>query len=186
MSVVIKMPAAEADIARQEPPSPWICWFSTLIRDKGVVLDIACGGGRHALWLAQQGFNVEGVDRDKAVLSRLSSHDNIVAYEADIESGSWSPLQQGYDGIVVSRYLHRPLLPLLPDLLNPGGVLIYETFMEGNERFGRPNNPDFLLKTNELLEAYASRLKIVAYEQAEVSRPKPAEIQRICAVRTVL
>ncbi len=148
-----------------------------------MVLDLACGSGRHALWLAAQGYKVEAVDQDEAALEGLVGQDNIVAYGADLESGVWSPLQQGYDAIVVSRYLHRPLLPLLAELLNPGGVLIYETFMVGNERFGRPRNPDFLLKTNELLDVYAPRLKIVSFEQTEVSRPKPAEIQRICAVR---
>ncbi|HEY3326706.1 MAG TPA: methyltransferase domain-containing protein [Novimethylophilus sp.] len=165
-----------------EPPSPWICRFAALIRNGGQVLDIASGNGRHALWLAAQGYQIEAVDRDEEALSRLHGIDNITAVSADLESGAWPYAGRKFDGVVVSRYLYRPLLPLLADLLHPQGVLIYETFMVGNERFGKPSNPDFLLKTNELLGAFAARLKVVAFEQGEVSKPRPAEIQRICAI----
>lgn len=165
-----------------EPPSPWICWFAGLIRHGGQVLDIASGNGRHALWLAAQGYRVEAVDRDAEALSCLHGIDHISVVAADLESGAWPYAGRKFDGIVVSRYLYRPMLPLLADLLQPQGVLIYETFMVGNERFGKPSNPDYLLRTNELLEVFAPRLKVIAFEQGEVSRPKSAEIQRICAI----
>lgn len=168
-----------------EEPSPWICWFSALIREGGEVLDLACGNGRHALWLAQRGYRVEAVDKDEQILSRLRGLENIVPTCADLESGVWPYHGRKFDGIVVSRYLHRPLLPLLPEMLQPQGVLIYETFMVGNERFGRPSNPDFLLEPNELLNVFAGRLRIVAFEQGEVHHPKPAELQRICAVNNL-
>src|SRR5204862_2127331 len=101
--------------------------------------------------------------------------------QVELETGAAWPLGAGYDGIVVTNYLHRPLFPAIGRALAPGGVLIYETFACGNERFGRPRNPDFLLRPGELLEAFAA-LTIVAFEQGEVSQPRPAVIQRIAAV----
>jgi hypothetical protein len=73
---------------------------------------------------------------------------------------------------------------MLPEILNPGGVLIYETFMAGNERFGKPSNPNFLLHHNELLMFYTPILSIYAFEQGEESKPKPAVMQRMCAIKT--
>lgn len=169
--------------AEDEPPSPWICWFSTLAQKGGDFLDLACGTGRHAKWLAREGYQVEAVDRDAAALAKLAGIERISTRCVDLESGVWPYAERHFDGVVVSRYLHRPLLPLLPELLKPGGVLIYETFMVGNERFGKPSNPDFLLRTNELLEVFAPKLKVIAFEQREVQLPRQAEIQRICATR---
>ncbi len=164
-------------------PSPWVVQHAPLIAPGGRVLDLACGSGRHAAWLARQGFQVEAVDRDAAALSALAGLANTHVLAADLEVGPWPYSGQLFDGIVVSRYLHRPLLPLLAAALAPGGVLIYETFMIGNERHGKPSNPDFLLQPDELLAAYAPLLKIVAFEQGEQLLPKPAVMQRICAVR---
>jgi hypothetical protein len=81
----------------------------------------------------------------------------------------------------VTHYLHRPLFPALGAALAQGGMLIYETFAVGNERFGRPSNPDFLLRPGELLDAFAG-LTVIAFEQGEVNRPRPAVIQRIAAI----
>ena len=104
---------------------------------------------------------------------------------ADLEDGSPWPLGvRELDGIVVTNYLHRPLLPHLASALTPGGVLIYETFGVGNERFGKPSNPNFLLRPGELLEfAAAHGLQVLAYECGEVSEPKQSVIQRIAAQR---
>jgi len=168
--------------AIDEPPSPWVCWFSALIPKDGEVLDLACGNGRHALWLAKHGYKVEAVDKDDQALARLHGIVNVSPNAVDLESGPWPYRDRKFDGIIVSRYLHRPLLPLLAEGLKPQGVLIYETFMVGNERFGRPSNPDFLLKPNELLDVFSHRLKIVAFEQGSVQKPRPAEIQRLCAI----
>lgn len=102
---------------------------------------------------------------------------------ADLEDGSpWPFAGERFEGVVVTNYLHRPLLPRLRESLAPGGVLIYETFMVGNERFGKPSNPRFLLRSGELLEAFKD-LTVKGYEEGELAEPKPAMIQRLCAVR---
>ena len=101
---------------------------------------------------------------------------------ADLEGASWPYGEEQFDGIVVVNYLHRPLIGALLDALRPGGVLIYETFALGNEKLGRPSNPEFLLRPGELLELVAGRLNVLAFEQGRVERPSPAVIQRICAV----
>lgn len=155
----------------------------TLIRPGGAVLDMACGSGRHAVWLAELGYTVEAVDRDASVLLPLSDLPNIHPRLADLEAGAWPYAGRKFDAVIVTRYLHRPLLPLLPLILTQGGVLIYETFMLGHERFGRPRNPDFLLRPDELLEAFSSSLEVVAFEQGEIGEPAPAVVQRICARR---
>ncbi len=81
------------------------------------------------------------------------------------------------------HYLHRPLFPRLVEALADGGVLVVETFAHGNERFGKPSNPDFLLAPGELLERCRG-LSIVAFEDGLVDVPRPASVQRVCAVRT--
>ena len=106
----------------------------------------------------------------------------ITARCADLESAPWPYAGRTFAGIIVTNYLHRPLFPQLLAALAPGGVLIYETFAAGNERYGRPANPDFLLRPGELLEVVRGRLTVVAYEDLLVSVPKPARVQRICAV----
>ncbi len=166
-----------------EAPSPWVIAHAPLIRPGGRVLDLACGSGRHAIWLAQQGYQVDAIDRDALVLAGLADILNIHVHVADLETNDAYAFTHHYDGIIVSRYLYRPLLKALATILNPNGVLIYETFMLGNERFGKPSNPDFLLLPDELLEVYSPLLKVVAFEQGEVSQPKPAVMQRICAVK---
>lgn len=145
--------------------------------ERGPVLDVACGSGRHASLLAERGLEVVGVDRVDQVLG-----EGIDFVKADLEDGSWPFAGQRFAGIVVTNYLHRPLLSTLAESLDEGGVLIYETFMLGNERYGRPSNPDFLLRPGELLAAYGA-LTIVAFEQGTQERPKKAVVQRICAVR---
>jgi SAM-dependent methyltransferase len=147
------------------------------------VLDLACGSGRHVRWLAGLGYLVEAVDRDAAALASLGDVPGIKVRQADIEADAWPFSGQLFDAVIVTRYLHRPLLPLLPQLLTAQGVLIYETFMVGQERFGRPSNPDFLLHPDELQQAFAPYLKIEAFEQGEFAEPEPAMLQRICARR---
>jgi SAM-dependent methyltransferase len=147
------------------------------------VLDVACGNGRHARYFAQRGHTVEAVDRDGAVLAALTGISNVTTRCADIEVAPWHYSGRMFGAVVVTNYLHRPLFPRLLEALAPGGVLIYETFAVGNERFGRPSNPDFLLRSGELLEVVRGRLRVLAYEDLFVESPKPAMVQRICAVR---
>ncbi|MDR2238869.1 MAG: class I SAM-dependent methyltransferase [Zoogloeaceae bacterium] len=165
------------------PPSAWVRRYAALLPAGGAVLDLACGAGRHARFLAGLGHAVEAVDRDAAALAGLAGLAGITARQADLENDPWPYADRRFAGIVVCNYLHRPLFPHLAAALAEGGVLIYETFMLGNERFGRPSNPDFLLRPDELLAAFGGALRTVAFEQGEVTQPKPALMQRLCAVR---
>jgi SAM-dependent methyltransferase len=165
--------------------SLWVKRFAHLIPKSGLVLDLACGAGRHARYLADLGFSVIAVDQDIALLKSLN-YAQITPEQWDLELEAWPLEGRLFDGIVVTNYLYRPYLDRLPQMLNGGGVLIYETFAQGNEAFGKPSNPNFLLKTGELL-ALAARhgLKIIAYEDIDQDSPKPAMMQRICAVKAV-
>jgi SAM-dependent methyltransferase len=149
------------------------------------VLDVACGNGRHARFFAARGHPVEAVDRDPATLARFSGVPGVSSRCADLEGGLWPYPGERFAGIVVTNYLHRPLFPHLLAGLAGNGVLIYETFTAGNERYGRPTNPDFLLKPGELLELVRSKLRVIAYEDLHVTDPKPAMVQRICAINAV-
>jgi SAM-dependent methyltransferase len=147
------------------------------------VLDLACGGGRHGRLFAARGHPVTLLDRETGGVADLAGRAGIEIVTADLEDGSLFPLAGRHFGaIVVVNYLHRPLVPMLIEALAPGGVLIWQTFARGNERFGKPSNPDFLLKPGELLAAVRGRLTVVAYEHGEIAAPRPAVIQRICAV----
>jgi SAM-dependent methyltransferase len=165
-------------------PSPWVQRFASQIATGGDVLDLACGYGRHARYLAGLGYRVEALDRDETALASLADAPGIVTRLADVEGGPWPYHGRRFDGIVVTNYLHRPLLPLLFNALDEGGVLIYETFMLGNERFGKPSNPLFLLRPGELLEVVRRRLHVVAFEEGEIESPHPAMVQRLCATRS--
>lgn len=159
-----------------EAPSAWVERWAPLIRH-GTVLDVACGGGRHARYFLGRGLNVVALDRDPQAIPGARF------IRADLEDGSpWPLAGERFEGIVVTNYLHRPLLATLRDSLAEGGVLIYETFMLGNERYGRPSNPAFLLRPGELLEAFRG-LRVEGFEEGPVNQPKPAVIQRLCAVR---
>jgi SAM-dependent methyltransferase len=156
--------------------------FAPLIRAGGRALDLAAGGGRHTRYLRGLGHPVTAADRDVSGLADLAGDPACRIVAVDLETGGPWPLGGDYDAIVVTNYLYRPLFPALAAALAPGGVLIYETFMEGNERFGKPSNPAFLLRPNELIEAFAGSLTVVAFEQGIVERPKPAMVQRLCGV----
>lgn len=165
-------------------PSEWVVRWGSTIPAGGRVLDVACGSGRHARWLAARGYRVDAVDRDAEAIATLAGVPGVSPLCADIEGAAWPYPRGVYAGVVVANYLHRPLFPELLAALAPGGVLIYETFALGNERFGRPSNPDFLLRPGELLDLARGRLCVIAYEAVQTDRPKPAVIQRLCAVNT--
>jgi SAM-dependent methyltransferase len=171
-------------------PSQWVTRFAPLI-PKGEVLDLACGGGRHVKMLAALGHTVLAVDRDDGALARAAG-ERITTLRIDLERegdrpASWPLVPGRFAGVVVTNYLHRPLFDEIMSSLMPGGVLIYETFADGNQQFGKPSNPDFLLRTGELfhaaLAAKPDPLRVVAYEDGYVNQPSPAMVQRICAVR---
>ena len=166
-----------------QTPSEWVTRFTALCAPGAEILDFASGAGRHARWLAGQGFSVLAADRDPAALAELAEVQGVHTLCADLEQGPWPWVAASFDAVVVTRYLFRPKLAELAALLRPGGVLIYETFMLGNERFGKPSNPDFLLRPDELFDWARSWGSVLAFEQGELTAPAPAMIQRICAVR---
>lgn len=167
---------------RVTEPSPWVRRFAPLVPAGGTVLDLACGNGRHARHFLDLGYSVVALDRDGAPVADLEGRAEVV--EADLEDGGPWPLgARTFAGVLVVNYLHRPLFGHLLDAVEAGGVLIYETFARGNERFARPRNPDHLLRDGELLEVVRGRLRVVAYEHGLIeSGPLPGIIQRICAV----
>ena len=171
-----------ADPHELAAPSEWVRRWAERIPREGRVLDAACGNGRHVRFLASRGHPVEAVDRDPALLAKLAGLPGVTTRCADLEGGPWPYRDERFAGIVVTNYLHRPLFPHLLAGLAPDGVLIYETFALGNERYGRPSNPDFLLAPGELLERVRGKLRVVAYEDLYVAAPKPAMVQRICAI----
>ena len=153
--------------------SPWVVRWAGLVT-RGPVLDVASGAGRHARFFAQKNLQVVAVDREpQSILG-------VKFVQADLEDGSpWPFPGERFGGIVVTNYLHRPLLPILVKALAEDGVLIYETFMMGNERYGRPSNPNFLLRPGELLQSFAE-LTVLGFEQGTTGS---AVVQRICAIR---
>ncbi|ASG19612.1 class I SAM-dependent methyltransferase [Nitrospirillum viridazoti] len=169
--------------------SAWVARFAPLVARGGAVLDLACGGGRHARLFHAAGHPVTAVDIDPRGVADLQGRPGVTILQADLEGDvSLDPggveLGGPYAGIVVTNYLHRPLLPRLPGLLAPGGVLLYETFAQGNQRHGRPSSPAYLLRAGELLAlARDTGLQVVAFEQGEIALPRAAVVQRLAAVR---
>ena len=160
-------------------PSPWIVRWAHLVPAGGAVLDLACGGGRHARWFADRGHPVTAVDRDAAALDTLKGVAETL--EADIEAGPWPLEGREFAGVIVTNYLWRPLFARIAACVAPGGLLLHETFAQGNETVGKPSRPDFLLAPGELLRAYGE-LRTVAFEDGFLDAP-PRFVQRIAAVR---
>ena len=166
------------------PPSPWVRRFAPLVRAGGEVLDVACGSGRNTRHFLGLGHPVTALDKDLSGIADLRSEPRLGMVAADLEDGSTWPLEgRRFAGIVVTNYLHRQLFPRLVRGLAPGGVLIYETFARGNERYGRPRDPAHLLREGELFEHFGGALHVIAYEHGEIARPRPAVVQRLCAVK---
>lgn len=165
--------------------SAWVCrWLSGLSKQSRL-LDYASGYGRNTAYALQQGFSVLAVDRDPSAVAAVAAVAPQASCRcADLEAAPWPFEHEKFDVIIVTNYLFRPRLDLLCGLLAPAGRLIYETFMQGNEQYGRPRSADFLLATDELLSlAQRARLHILAFEQGYCEQPKPAMMQRICAQR---
>jgi SAM-dependent methyltransferase len=165
--------------------SAWVTRWAHLLASGADVLDVASGSGRHARWFAARGHPVLALDRDADALASMSACDGIETLNADLENGAPWPLPAGrrFGAVVVTNYLHRPLFAHLADAVAPGGVLLYETFAAGNQTVGKPSNPAFLLEAGELLDAVRGKLRVIAFEDGFVDAPRPAFVQRICAVR---
>jgi SAM-dependent methyltransferase len=164
-----------------DPPSPWVARFAHLVAAGARVLDVACGAGRHARFFAERGATVDAVDRDPELAAAFSGFPAVRFLAADIEAGPWPYAGRQFDAVIVTNYLHRPLFAALRDSVADGGVLIYETFARGNEVFGKPSNPAFLLQPGELLQGFAGFF-VVAYEDGLIVAPQRARVQRLCAL----
>jgi SAM-dependent methyltransferase len=166
-------------------PSPWIERFGPLVAHEGPVLDVACGAGRHTRLFRALGHRVVAVDRDLSAMRDLEGDPDVELLGFDLELGAPFPVPAAsFAGVVVTNYLWRSLFDELVRVLAPGGCLLYETFAEGNERYGRPTNPDHLLRPGELLDvARRHQLHVVAYEDVVVDEPRPAALQRLAATR---
>jgi SAM-dependent methyltransferase len=174
----------EASDAREPSlaPSRWVTRFTHLVRPGGRVLDVAAGTGRHCQWFLDSERPVLALDRDVSKLDWLS-HPLLERVEADLEEAPGWPLgDQTFDAVVVTNYLWRSLFDDIVSAVRHDGVLIYETFAEGNERYGSPRRPEFLLQPGELLARVAPRLEVVAYEHGYSDYPTDRVIQRICAI----
>jgi SAM-dependent methyltransferase len=168
--------AAHASI---DSPSPWIVrWVETIVAD-GSVLDLACGPGRHVRYLAARGLRVTAVDRSREALDLCKDAAEVI--EADLEGAPWPLAGRRFDAVVVTNYLWRALMPHIADSVAPGGLLLYETFARGHERFGKPSNPDFLLRAGELL-THVNGLHVLAFEDGVLDAPA-RRVQRLAAWR---
>jgi SAM-dependent methyltransferase len=163
--------------------SAWVQRWSHLVPPRGTVLDIACGQGRHMHWFAQRGHPVVGIDRSAEAVQSAAHFGKAVL--ADIENGPWPLVTEGqvrqFQAVIITNYLWRPLFPVILQSLAPGGLLIYETFAQGNETVGKPSRADFLLRPAELWQAF-SPLRIVAFEEGFLETP-PRFVQRITALK---
>lgn len=169
-------------------PSVWIQRFADLIQLPLPVLDLACGSGRHAHFLASRGHQVIALDRDAQALA-LAGASGVSTLQLDLEVPAtdliWPFANESLAAIIVTNYLHRPLFPYLLNSLAANGVLIMETFAQGNAAFGKPANPAFLLRPGELLDYFhpLKDMRILAYEDGRVLQPREAMVQRICVIK---
>ncbi|HET7033003.1 MAG TPA: class I SAM-dependent methyltransferase [Casimicrobiaceae bacterium] len=164
-------------------PSPWILRHAHLVPPEARVLDLACGSGRHARLFAHRGARVLAVDRDTEMLAALEGVAGIETRRIDLEASDWPFANERFDAIVVTNYLHRPRLSQIVAAVADDGTLLYETFARGNEAYGRPSNPAFLLEPGELVAAVGGRLVVVEFAQGlVVADGRRAVVQRIAAV----
>ncbi len=163
-------------------PSPWVRRFLSGIPRTGQVLDVACGRGRHLRLALADGRAVVGVDRDLSGVADLDGMPGVELVAADLEDGSPFPFRgRTFAGVIVTNYLWRPILPDIVGCVAANGLLVYETFAVGNERYGRPSNPNFLLRPGELTETVRGQLLPISFEHVRLPAPLRV-VQRIVAV----
>jgi rhodanese-related sulfurtransferase len=156
-------------------PTPWLVEnFQAL--PSGLALDVAMGNGRNAIFLATRGFDVDGVDVDPDIVTQARAtarrfHAPIRAIIGNVEDGTYIIPIEAYDVIVVFNYLHRPLFRDIKDGLKPGGVVVYQTYLEEQVRFGKPTNPAHLLKAGELAQVFAEFDILSAKERVDCAVP---------------
>lgn len=160
--------------------SPWVTRWGEHAAPGGSVLDLACGSGRHGRFFLERGHPVVLVDKNVAAVADLSGQAEVIEVDLETEKG-WPLAGRRFDVVVVTCYLHRPILDDIVGAVAPGGLLIYETFARGNEVYGHPAREAYLLEAGELLEAVRGRLTVLAYEHGYDEQPKPGVRQRIAA-----
>jgi tellurite methyltransferase len=156
-------------------PSQWLLDNINLLPARGKALDVAMGNGRNAIYLAKSGLEVEGIDiSEEAVAAALKlakdSGVNIAALVADLEDGYRLP-EAIYDVVICFNYLHRPLMAQIKGALKPGGFIVYETYIVDQAQFGKPRNPDHLLRHNELLEMFRG-FRVLRYREGIIEESK--------------
>jgi SAM-dependent methyltransferase len=168
-----------------QTPSPWFVRFASSVSARTTLLDVACGYGRHAKFFAKRNVEVTAVDCDAVALESMRGVANIRTQQHDLENNAWPYAAQTFDAVLVSNYLWRSTFDALLATIKPGGVLLYETFMDGNERYGKPSRADFLLRSNELLIRTRDAFRVIAFEEGEeaVDETIVAVKQRICAMK---
>lgn len=164
-------------------PSNWIKKYLNININKDTLLDVACGNGRHSFYAASLGYKVFSIDIDKDKLSLTNFKKHISPILLNIEEeNSWPFIKRSFDTVIVTNYLYRPVYKNIINSIKPNGTLLYETFSEENTKFGRPNNPDYLLKPIELLKlAKQYKMEIIDFEEILLELPKKKAIQRIYA-----
>ena len=173
-------------------PSPWFVAHAVRLREAsrlGVVCDLACGRGRHALAAAELGARVVAIDRSRDALHELGQRARsralaIHRIRADLETARGIPLRPGSCGaILVFRFLFRPLAPAIVECLAPGGLLLYETFMihQRDVPYG-PRNPAFLLDPGELRQLFGA-LEVLSCSEGWSDAPRPEALARLAARR---
>ena len=148
------------------------------------MLDLACGRGRHTRFFLGRGHPVTAVDIDVGGLANLEEQSRLEVVQADLENAPWPLPGRRFGAVVVTNYLWRPLFPMILEAVADGGILLYETFAVGNDAYGRPTNPEFLLEPGELIDRVRDCLLIAVYEHGYLEQPRSAIVQRICAVRS--
>ena len=170
----------------QDTPSAWMQLHAALVLPGMSLLDLACGQGRHAMFFATRGARVTAVDRDTAALQKLAAIAGVTVECRDLEGDAWPYVASSFDAAVVCNYLWRSTFAALLATLKPGGVLLFETFMDGNERYGKPSRPDFLLRSNELLALTRDEFRVIAYEEGielDAAGQPVAVKQKIAAIK---
>jgi len=150
-----------------EAPASWFVRHAALVQAGSTLLDVAAGRGRHARFFSARGVAVTAVDRDRDALAALRGVAGVTIEVRDLEANAWPYPPESFDGVLVSNYLWRPALPSLLATVRPSGLLLYETFMIGQARYGRPSRTEFLLAVNELVERCLPAFEIIAFEQGD-------------------
>jgi len=169
---------------RMNEPSSWIKKIIYSIEPGGNLIDIACGQGRHSIEFANR-YKIFAVDKNKNFLKKLKNIKNVETINEDLENSlKWSFTKNKFKVVLISNYLFREKIGDLFNLVDIGGYLIYETFAIGNEKYGKPTNPDYLLCRDELLEIKPKNFITIDYFFGErFENTKKSVVQRLAAQR---